>query len=91
MLGSGTSSDETSYEEEDMEVPVDTAATLGLTQKEWVRQPKQITLEDLESRQLAAALSGVMPWILPSDMSELGGEYDACLPMLSLSSSCFLG
>ena len=66
-------------------------ATLGLSTKDLSRRPEQVTLEDLSSRQLAGALSGVQPYILPSDLSALGGEYDAGLHNVSYTQafSCF--
>ena len=85
MHSTGTTSDESTEEDDDADVPLDTAATLGLSKKEWARQHRQVAIEDLSSRQLAVSISGVMGWVLPSDMSELGGEYDAC------SESAFFG
>ena len=60
-------------------MPLDKQATLGLSNKDLVRQPKQVALEDLTSRQLAAALAGALDFVLPSDLAELGGEYVSCM------------
>ena len=70
---------ESSDGEQDVDVMLDKHATLGLNKKDTSRQPKQVVLEDLSARQLAASVSGVFSYVLPSDMSDLGGEYVICL------------
>ena len=59
------------------DVPVDPQATLGLNNKDLNRDPRQVVLDDLSSRQLAAALTGVCAYVLPSDLSDVGGEYES--------------
>ena len=71
----GTSADSSSCDDVEPDMPLDKQATLGLNNKDLTRQPKQVVLEDLSSRQLAAALAGVFDFVLPSDLAELGGEY----------------
>ena len=66
-------------EEPSEEVPMDKGATLGLAAKDMTRLPKQINLDDLGVRQLAAAVSGIFSYVLPSDMLDIGGDCVSCL------------
>ena len=61
------------------EEPVDVQATLGLAAKDMKRQPRQANMDDLAVRQMAATLSGLYSWVLPSDMLDIGGDHDTGL------------
>ena len=54
-------------------------AALGLPAKEYQRHVNQVTLSDLSTRQLAVTVSGVYPFVLPTDLKEMGGDLEAWL------------
>ena len=77
-----------SDEDELPEVPLDKQATLGLVKKDLTRTSRQQVLEDLSSRQVAACISGILPFVLPSDLCDLGGEYETRQLKCKRSRSC---
>jgi len=58
--------------------------------KELVRSTGQNRLDDLTVRQVAYVLALVTPWVLPSDLVEIGGQSESCLQACcdSLLHSC---
>ena len=49
---------------------------MALTAKDLKPGKEQITVADLSVRQVAYAIAWCQPWIVPSDMLEMGGEMD---------------
>ena len=49
---------------------------MALTSKDLRPNPDQITVADLNVKQVAYSVAWSLPWILPSDLLEIGGETD---------------
>ena len=59
--------------------PQEKQKIMGLTVRD-LRLGSTPTMLELKPRQLAYALAGTCPWVLPSDLLEAGGELDSGLP-----------
>ena len=57
----------------------DSACVLGLQKKDHPRPLNATTLDNLQTKQLAYALSGVTERLSASDILEAGGELASCL------------
>ncbi|CAE7310864.1 unnamed protein product, partial [Symbiodinium sp. CCMP2456] len=84
------SEDTSELSEEEEEQPVDKQSVLQVAMKELVRSTGQNRLDDLTVRQVAYVLALVTPWVLPSDLVEIGGQSESCLQACcdSLLHSC---
>ena len=84
--GADSSDDDESESESASEAmsTIEKMRILGLGQRDLRMSTGVETLNDVNTRQLAYALSGTYRWVLPSDMLELGGEL---VPRLSVSKS----
>ena len=81
ISGSGSSdskSASTSNEPEEAQME-DSACVLGLQKKDHPRPLNATTLDNLQTKQLAYALSGVTERLSASDILEAGGELASCL------------
>ena len=65
-----------------MEDIQDLANIFSASQKELLRGPRQLRMEDLSSKQIAVAASNMSKFIAASDLMAIGGEAVTCLNRL---------
>ncbi|CAE7207086.1 unnamed protein product [Symbiodinium natans] len=58
---------------------VDKAGIFRITPKEFLRSDGQAKLPDLSMKQLAYSTCSIYGFVMPSDLLEIGGEYESCL------------
>ena len=88
MSGQEESEDNTSMSTSDavLMTPAEKMKIMGVTVRD-LRLSGLPTMQELKPRQIAYALAGSYPWILPTDLLEIGGELETWMMLVCCSLS----